>query len=86
MSKEMSHRDRRDLQLLRRYRQRDDRHAYDELIHRYTGLVRSYARKYAERGELLEDLEQVGMIGLVRPSAVLTWRALTGSSRSSPRT
>ncbi|WP_026912403.1 sigma-70 family RNA polymerase sigma factor [Patulibacter minatonensis] len=59
-------RDLRDKQLLGRYRDRGDRAAYDELVHRFTPMVRSFARKYAGRGEELEDLVQVGMLGLVK--------------------
>lgn len=66
MLEEASQRDLRDKQLLTRYRTRGDRAAYDELVKRFTPLVRSFARKYAGRGEELEDLAQVGMLGLVK--------------------
>ncbi len=56
----------RDLQLLRSYRTRGDRAAYDEFVRRFTPFVRATARKYAGRGEEIEDLVQVGMLGLVK--------------------
>ncbi|MFA4928562.1 MAG: sigma-70 family RNA polymerase sigma factor [Patulibacter sp.] len=56
----------RDLQLLRSYRTRGDRKAYDEFVRRFTPFVRSTARKYTGRGEEMEDLVQVGMLGLVK--------------------
>ena len=40
--------------------------AREELIERYLPLVRSLARRYANRGEQLEDLVQVGSIGLIK--------------------
>jgi RNA polymerase sigma-B factor len=56
----------RDLQLLRSYRTRGDRRAYDEFVRRFTPFVRATARKYSGRGEELDDLVQVGMLGLVK--------------------
>lgn len=56
----------RDLQLLKSYRTRGDRAAYDEFVRRFTPFVRATARKYAGRGEEIEDLMQVGMLGLVK--------------------
>jgi RNA polymerase sigma-B factor len=38
----------------------------DELISSHIGLVTHIARKYANRGEPLDDLIQVGMIGLIK--------------------
>jgi len=38
----------------------------DELITSHIGLVTHIARKYANRGEPLDDLIQVGMIGLIK--------------------
>src|SRR5204863_10158438 len=40
--------------------------AREELIERYMSLVRSLARRYAYRGEQLEDLVQIGAIGLIK--------------------
>jgi RNA polymerase sigma-B factor len=53
-------------ELLRRYHQRGDREARRELIERMMPLVRSLARRYAGRGESLDDLEQVGFVGLIK--------------------
>ena len=38
----------------------------EELIERHLPLVRSVARRYADRGEPLEDLVQVGAVGLIK--------------------
>ncbi|HEV7888857.1 MAG TPA: SigB/SigF/SigG family RNA polymerase sigma factor [Acidimicrobiales bacterium] len=38
----------------------------DELVRRHLGLAQSLATRYANRGESLDDLIQVAMIGLVR--------------------
>ena len=38
----------------------------DELVARHLGLAQSLASRYANRGEQLDDLVQVAMIGLVR--------------------
>ena len=55
-----------DRELLRRYHEGGDAGARDELIERHLPLVRSLARRYAGRGESLEDIEQVGAIGLIK--------------------
>jgi RNA polymerase sigma-B factor len=52
--------------LLRRYHLEGDLQARDELIERYMSLVRSLARRYAHRGEQLDDLVQIGAIGLIK--------------------
>jgi len=52
--------------LLRRYHEDGDLSAREELIGRYMSLVRSLARRYAYRGEQLEDLVQIGAIGLIK--------------------
>jgi len=52
--------------LLRRYHVDGDTTAREELIERHLPLVRSLARRYAGRGESLEDIEQVGAIGLIK--------------------
>jgi RNA polymerase sigma-B factor len=52
--------------LLRRYHQGGDTGAREVLIQRHLPLVRSLARRYAGRGEALEDIEQVGAIGLIK--------------------
>jgi RNA polymerase sigma-B factor len=55
-----------DRELLRRYHEGGDTGAREELIQRHLPLVRSLARRYAGRGEALEDIEQVGAIGLIK--------------------
>ncbi len=37
----------------------------EQLVEEYSALVRSLARRFAGRGEPLEDLEQVGFLGLI---------------------
>ena len=66
MLEEATQRELRDRQLLKRYRNHGDHEAHDELVARFTPMVRSFARRYAGRGEELEDLVQVGMLGLVK--------------------
>jgi RNA polymerase sigma-B factor len=66
MSVDVSRRDRRDHDLLCRYHDRGDRLARDEMVRRALPLVRSIARRYADRGEPLDDLVQVGCLGLVK--------------------
>ena len=53
-------------QLLRAYRETGDTTARDQLVEDFLPLVRGLARRYAGRGELLEDLEQVASVGLVK--------------------
>ena len=55
-----------DRDLLRRYHEEGDTSAREQLIERHLPLVRSLARRYAGRGEALEDIEQVGAIGLIK--------------------
>ncbi|MGI8805723.1 MAG: SigB/SigF/SigG family RNA polymerase sigma factor [Thermoleophilaceae bacterium] len=55
-----------DQQLLRRYHEGGDRDAREALVQRHLPLVRALARRYAGRGEPLEDIEQVGAIGLLK--------------------
>ena len=57
---------REDRELLRRYHDEGDTSAREELIQRHLPLVRSLARRYSGRGESLEDIEQVGAIGLIK--------------------
>ena len=52
--------------LLRAYREHGDVAARDRLIELYLPLVQSLARRYAGRGEPLDDLVQVGSIGLLK--------------------
>jgi len=58
--------DANDRDLLRRYHEQGDRAARAQLIERYMSLVRSLARRYASRGEQLDDLVQIGAIGLIK--------------------
>lgn len=51
--------------LLRSYRDTCDPAARERLVELYMPLVRTLARRYDHRGEHLEDLIQVGSIGLI---------------------
>src|SRR6266550_3919921 len=55
-----------DRELLKRYHEEGDASAREALVERHLPLVRSLARRYAGRGEALEDIEQVGAIGLIK--------------------
>jgi RNA polymerase sigma-B factor len=55
-----------DRALLRRYHQEGDLSAREQLIEQYMSLVRSLARRYSYRGEQLDDLVQIGAIGLIK--------------------
>ena len=55
-----------DRALLRRYHEEGDLAAREQLIEQYMSLVRSLARRYSYRGEQLEDLVQIGAIGLIK--------------------
>jgi RNA polymerase sigma-B factor len=57
---------RTDRALLRRYHEEGDVAAREQLIEQYMSLVRSLARRYSYRGEQLEDLVQIGAIGLIK--------------------
>jgi RNA polymerase sigma-B factor len=50
--------------LLRRYHEHGDLQAREQLIEQYMSLVRSLARRYSYRGEQLDDLVQIGSLGL----------------------
>ena len=54
------------LTLLRRYHADGDVAAREELVQRMLPLARSLARRYANKGEPLDDLEQVASIGLLK--------------------
>ena len=58
--------ERNDKELLRRYHEHGDLAAREQLIEQYMSLVRSLARRYSYRGEQLEDLVQIGAIGLIK--------------------
>ena len=55
-----------DKALLRRYHEQGDLAGREQLIEQYMSLVRSLARRYSYRGEQLEDLVQIGAIGLIK--------------------
>ena len=55
-----------DRKLLRRYHEEGDLAAREQLIEQYMSLVRSLARRYSYRGEQLDDLVQIGAIGLIK--------------------
>jgi RNA polymerase sigma-B factor len=55
-----------DGELLRRYQEHGDIGARQELIERHVDFVRRLAQRYARRGEQLDDLTQVGCIGLIK--------------------
>jgi len=52
--------------LLRAYRENGDLNARDRLVEDFMPLIQSLARRYAGRGEQLEDLQQVASLGLVK--------------------
>src|SRR4051794_11779880 len=55
-----------DSELLRRYHEHGDVAARQQLIERHIEFVRRLAQRYARRGEQLEDLTQVGCVGLIK--------------------
>ncbi|MBA3301734.1 MAG: SigB/SigF/SigG family RNA polymerase sigma factor [Thermoleophilaceae bacterium] len=55
-----------DGELLRRYHEEGDVESRQILIERHIGLVRRLAQRYAHKGEALEDLTQVGCMGLIK--------------------
>src|SRR5439155_20518803 len=55
-----------DADLLRRYHGHGDISARQELIERHVDFVRRLAQRYARRGEQLDDLTQVGCVGLIK--------------------
>jgi RNA polymerase sigma-B factor len=62
----MSATDLEERELLRAWRERGDLQARDRLIELYLPLVRALARRYAGRSEQIDDLVQVGSIGLIK--------------------
>ncbi|HEY2208182.1 MAG TPA: sigma-70 family RNA polymerase sigma factor [Gaiellaceae bacterium] len=52
--------------LLREYHEEGNLRSRERLIQQYMPLVRSLARRHSMRGELYEDLVQVGCIGLIK--------------------
>lgn len=53
-------------ELFRRYRLEGDEAARDELITMYLNLVKYLASRFRNRGEPIDDLVQVGTIGLIK--------------------
>src|SRR3712207_9475406 len=53
-------------ELLRRWHEQGDRAARAELTELMLPLARSLARRYAGKGEPLDDLEQVACVGLLK--------------------
>ena len=53
-------------ELFRRYKGKGDASARDQLIMNHLNLVRFLASKFKNRGEPVEDLVQVGTIGLIK--------------------
>ena len=53
-------------ELFRRYRLEGDEEARDELITMYLNLVKYLASRFRNRGEPIDDLVQVGTIGLIK--------------------
>jgi RNA polymerase sigma-B factor len=52
--------------LFARYQEQGDAEARDELVESYLPLVRYFAQKFRNRGEPMDDLVQVGTIGLIK--------------------
>lgn len=52
--------------LLRRYHEAGDLAAREQLIRQSMPLVRTLARRYAYQGEQMDDLVQIGAIGLIK--------------------
>src|SRR3954468_16143475 len=60
------------------WRRRGDERAHAELVNRYLPLVRQLARRYSYTSEPLDDLVQVGSVGLLK--ALSRYDARVGSS------
>jgi RNA polymerase sigma-B factor len=55
-----------DADLLRSYHEDGDVRARQALIERHVDFVRRLAQRYSHRGETIEDLTQVGCVGLIK--------------------
>lgn len=53
-------------ELFRQYKEEDSEEAREKLIENHMNLVRFLANKFKSKGESLEDLTQVGYIGLIK--------------------
>jgi len=65
-SDERARRDRVALELFEEYRATGDLRIRNRLIEHYTRLAEFLARRFANRGEPLDDLRQVALLGLVK--------------------
>ena len=54
------------LELFREYRRTRDRGLRNRLIEEHAGLARALARRFANRSEPLDDLEQVAILGVLK--------------------
>jgi RNA polymerase sigma-B factor len=63
---DLSHGSASDADLLRRYHEDGEVRARQALIERHIPFVRRLARRYAHRGETIDDLTQVGCVGLIK--------------------
>ena len=54
------------LERFREYRHTHDRSLRNRLIEEHLSLARSLARRFANRNEPLDDLEQVAMLGVLK--------------------
>ena len=54
------------LELFREYKKTGDRNLRNTLIEHYIELARALARRFANRNEPLDDLEQVAMLGVLK--------------------
>lgn len=50
----------------REYRRTGDRGLRNEIVEQHLPLAKRFARRFAERGEPLDDLEQVALVGLIK--------------------
>lgn len=66
VTRSLGPRAREDLELLERYHRDGDESARDELVERMLPVVRQLARRYQRGSEQLDDLIQVGSLGLVK--------------------
>ena len=74
-------------QLLHNYAETRDTKVKDELVAQHLNLVRYLAGKFSNRGENLEDLIQVGCLGLIKAieRSFSQWRFKPGTSNGTPQ-
>ena len=63
-------------ELFRRYKEHGDEDAREQLIMNHLNLVHFLAAKFKNRGEPLDDLVQVGTVGLIKQSIALILRVV----------